>query len=215
MNLENLDTALEIEEEKVSERIARVLSYVFDGSYISIPIFFIICLVAVQNVPQAIGWAFLCVLFGVIIPYIYILILFYKKKIIDMHIPDKRNRMKPLVMSFLSYSMGLVVMHILKAPLILKSIFTISVISSAIFILITRFWKISLHASWITFVVITFYVLFGTWMLALTPLVPIVGWARVRIKRHTITQVVLGSGISCITAFLIYNYYGFVSFFSW
>jgi membrane-associated phospholipid phosphatase len=212
--MENLDT-VKIEEVRVADRLARILSYIFDGTFISIPIFIIICLLTIQNTIQAMGWAFLCILFGVIIPYIYVLILFRRKRIFDMHIPNKKNRMKPLIISFLSYSAGLVVMYILKAPLILKSIFTISVISSVIFMLVTNFWKISLHTSWITFVVITFYILFGIWMLLLTPLVPIVGWARVKIRRHTITQVVLGAGVSCVTAFLIYNYYGFIDLFFW
>jgi membrane-associated phospholipid phosphatase len=60
--------------------------------------------------------------------------------------------------------------------------------------------------------VITFNILFGKWMLFLLPLIPMVGWARVKIKKHTVKQVVSGSIISSITAFFTYFYYGFVNF---
>jgi membrane-associated phospholipid phosphatase len=80
---------------------------------------------------------------------------------------------------------------------------------------ITFYWKISLHTSWITTIVITFNVLLGPWMLLLLPLIPIIGWARVRVKRHTTPQVIMGAGISSIICFLGYYFTGFITLFRW
>ena len=153
-----------------SEKWAKIISFVFDGSFISIPIFIIICMIVVDDVVAALSWALLCLLFGMILPFLYIFFLYRKNKIYDIHIPEKSNRMKPLLFAILSYSSGLLVLYLLDAPLFLKVIFILTLVSTSILTAITYYWKISLHASWITFVVITFNVLLGPWMLLLLPL---------------------------------------------
>ena len=195
------------------DKVAKTISYIFDGTFISIPIFLVICFMVVENKIEAVGWASLCVLFGTIIPYIYICFLYKKKIISDIHIPKKEHRIKPLIVSFMSYVTCFIILYALKGPLFLKSVFAVSIVSTIVFTIITYFWKISLHTSWITFGVITFIVLFGKWMLLLILLIPAIGWARVKIKRHTVIQVILGAGISTVTTVAVYYNYGLINFF--
>lgn len=194
-------------------KTAKIISYIFDGSFISVPIFLTISLMVVDNKIEALGWASMSLLFGTVIPYLYVSFLYRKKEINDMHIPKKENRIKPMLVSCASYTLCLIILYILDGPLFLESIFAVSAVSTIIFTIITYFWKISLHSSWITFVVITFNILFGRWMLLMIPLIPVIGWARVRIKKHTINQVIFGVGVSTVTSFLIYYNYGFISLF--
>ena len=194
-------------------KFAKALSYIFDGTIISIPMLVIICLTIVDNTTKALGWAFLCLTFAMIIPYLYIHILLRKKVIRDLHISNKEDRIKPLIITIISNIIGFSILYILKAPLFLEAMFLIVIISTIIFGIITYFWKVSAHTAWITFTVITFNILFGKWMLFLLPLIPMVGWARVKIKRHTVKQVISGSIISFITTFFIYLRYGFFNFF--
>ena len=194
-------------------KFAKIVSYIFDGSFISIPIFLLICLIVVDNKLEAVGWAFLCLLFGVVIPYLYISFLYKKKEIDSMHIPQKENRIKPLLLTCASYIVCFIILYVLDGPIFLKSIFAISIVSTIILTIITYFWKISLHTSWITFIVITFNILFGRWMLLMIPLIPVIGWARVRTKEHTVNQVIFGIGISTITTFFIYHNYGLINLF--
>ncbi|HEY4662845.1 MAG TPA: hypothetical protein VIH07_04120 [Candidatus Humimicrobiaceae bacterium] len=194
-------------------KFAKIISYIFDGSFISIPILLLICLIVVDNKLEAVGWAFLCLLFGVAIPYLYIGFLYKKKEIDSMHIPKKENRIKPLLLTCASYIVCFIILYVLDGPVFLKSIFAVSVVSTVILTIITYFWKISLHTSWITFIVITFNILFGRWMLLMIPLIPVIGWARVRVKEHTVNQVIFGIGISTITTFFIYHNYGLINLF--
>ncbi len=198
-----------------SEKWAKIVSFVFDGSFISIPIFIILCMVLVEDKRAALNWALLSILFGMIIPFIYVFFLYRKNKIYDIHIPDRNNRVKPLIFLLICNIAGFIVLYLLEAPFFLKTIFVLSIISTIILTVITFYWKISLHTSWITFTVITFNVLFGPWMLLLLPLIPIIGWARIRGRRHTAPQVVLGAGISSIICFLGYHFTGFINLFRW
>jgi membrane-associated phospholipid phosphatase len=193
-------------------KFAKILSYIFDGTLISIPMLVIICLATVDNTTKALGWAFLCLIFAMLIPSLYIHMLFRNKLINDLHIPDKEDRIKPLIIAIISNITGFSILYILKAPLFLKAMSLITIILIVILGIITYFWKVSMHAAWITFMVVTFNVLFGKLMLFLLPLIPVVGWARVRIKRHTVNQVVSGSIISLVTSFIVYYGYGFINF---
>ncbi len=196
-----------------SEKWAKIISFVFDGSFISIPIFIIICMVLVEDKMAALNWAMLSLLFGMIIPFTYVFFLYRKNKILDIHMPDRNNRMKPMIFTIISYVAGFTVLYLLKAPFFLRTIFVLSIISTSILTIVTLYWKISLHTSWITSIVITFNVLLGPWMLLLLPLIPIIGWARVRGKRHTKPQVILGAGVSSIICFLGYHFSGFITLF--
>jgi len=198
--------------EKAMNKFAQILSYIFDGTLISIPMLIIICLATVDNITKALGWAFLSLIFGMLIPSLYIHMLFRNKVINDMHIPDKEDRIKPLIITAISNITGFFILYILKAPLFLKAMSLTTIILIVILGIITYFWKVSMHAAWITFMVVTFNVLFGRLMLLLLPLIPIVGWARVRIKRHTVNQVISGSIISFLTSFLVYYSYGFINY---
>ena len=195
------------------EKFAKILSHIFDGSFISIPVYFIICFVVIKNPVGALGWALLCILFGMLIPYLYVFFLFKRKLINDLHVPNREDRIKPLIIAIISYIMGYFVLYLLKAPLFLKSVFTISIVSSVILTTITYFWKVSFHTSWVTSVAVTFYILFGEWALFLLLLIPVIGWARVKIKRHTVMQVVLGTVISAIISLFVYSHYGFIEIF--
>ena len=193
-----------------SDKWAKIISFMFDGSFMSIPVFIVICMIVVEDKMAALSWALLCILFGMMIPFVYVFLLYRKNKIYDIHIPEKSKRIKPLLFTLLSYITGLVVLYLLKAPLFLKVIFILTIISATIYTIITFYWKISMHASYITFIVITFNILLGPWMLLLLPLIPIVGWARVRAKRHTKSQVFIGAGLATVICVLVYYFYGFI-----
>ena len=58
---------------------------------------------------------------------------------------------------------------------------------------ITRYWKISTHALGITAPLVALTILYGPQPLPFLVLIPIVCWARVYLKAHTLLQVVAGA----------------------
>jgi membrane-associated phospholipid phosphatase len=197
---------------KVS-KFAKIVSYIFDGSYISIPAYFVLNLYMLHTYKEILLWSFLCILFGSLIPFMFIFILYKKKKINDLHVPKREERIKPILVTLVSYMLGFFVFYILKSPVYLRAIFFGSFLTVFVFILITYFWKISFHTSWITFFCITYFIIFGKWALFLILLIPLVAWARVKIKRHTIAQVICGSVVTAITAFFGYSFFGMFKIF--
>lgn len=63
---------------------------------------------------------------------------------------------------------------------------------------VTFFWKISIHLAAFTMVVLTLNVLFGWQWWPLFLLIPVLMWARVVRKKHTIMQTVIGASFTVI-----------------
>ncbi|MHB1253140.1 MAG: hypothetical protein ACYCZ1_03130 [Candidatus Humimicrobiaceae bacterium] len=194
-------------------KFAKAISYIFDGSYISIPAYLIINIFMLKTAKEVAVWTSLCILFGSIMPFIFVVFLYKKKIIADLHVPRREDRLKPLLVSNISYLLGYFVFFIFKAPVYLKALFFTSFLTTVLLTIITSFWKISFHTSWITFTSITYYVFFGKWMLLLFLFVPLVAWARVKIKRHTVGQVIAGSLLAFITTFFGFSFFGLLSIF--
>ena len=192
-----------------ARKTAKIISFIFDGSFLSIPLFVIIALEVSSNAFLAIGYAAICTLFIMVIPYLYILFLLKRKRINDVHLPVKGNRMRPLIVMDTSFTLCYFILYLLDAPDFLRTMILASLFTVVMLTVITIFWKISFHASWITFVSITLCILYGKWALLTFILLPLVAWARVIIKRHTIMQVIAGACVTVVTSLFTYNLFGY------
>jgi len=84
-------------------------------------------------------------------------------------------------------------------------------LSLALASIISYFWKISMHSSGVTMLVMMFLLVFGTSMWPLILLIPLVWWARIVLKRHNIWQLVAGCILSIIIIYLVFSHYSLVA----
>jgi membrane-associated phospholipid phosphatase len=78
-----------------------------------------------------------------------------------------------------------------------------TVFSGTIMMIITLWWKISMHASSLGGVATMLTVLYGAVMLPLFVLLVLVSWSRVALRRHTVPQVIAGSLAGIILTLVI------------
>jgi membrane-associated phospholipid phosphatase len=70
---------------------------------------------------------------------------------------------------------------------------------------ITLVWQISIHSMSITGAVVTIGAIFGLpQALVIAPLVPLVGIARIKLQRHTWSQVIAGTMLGCILSLILF-----------
>jgi membrane-associated phospholipid phosphatase len=67
------------------------------------------------------------------------------------------------------------------------------VLQAALFLLITLRWKISLHSAAASNLAVIGWLTVGLNGLALALIIPVVAWARVHLRRHTLAQTVGGA----------------------
>ena len=194
-----------------SARFAKVVSYMFDGSALVLPMFFAACFYKQENFMKMFPSFAVSSLFAAFIPYFFILFLYKFRKLDDLHIPKRRERLLPLLIVNISVFAGLPFLLMTDPSKMMKSVYTIYMIGLPVVTLITLFWKISFHSGFITMFSIVFLIIFGAWAVFTILLIPLVGWARLKLKRHTPVQVFYGGALTGIIALSVFYYAGYLS----
>jgi len=148
-------------------------------------------------------WATVAVSFVTIIPFIYIYIRVKQGKLTDIHIVIRGQRIIPLLFALISALIGLFILRLLNAPKELIHLGICYIINGIVFILITQFWKISLHCGVMAGCITSLAYIVTAKMSFLFLLVPIVAWARIKGKHHNFIQTLAGAIIAIIVTGLI------------
>jgi hypothetical protein len=145
------------------------------------------------SLEQTIIWGLIYTILVCILPAVYIGVMVMRGHITDMHMQVREQRVKPFLVSLLGTGLAWLVLTILGAPGLLPLFAIFTLLQIAIMLLITLYWQISMHSMSITGAVVITGALYGLVpALVLSPLIPVVGLARIRLNRHTLAQVVAG-----------------------
>lgn len=177
------------------EKIAKLLSVIL-GLYFWLPALLIIGLMK-SNLPDAKIAILFPVLFllQILIPIAYIHIALYFKKVSNWDLPKKEERIFFLSMSMIAYLISMIIIYFLgnqflfNLGLIVFTILTVMVIT-------TYFWQISLHTALNTTGSIIVNFLFNWSAPWLYLSIPIIFWARLKLKRHNSAQLMAGMILS-------------------
>ncbi len=147
--------------------------------------------------------------FAVVIPSI-IAYAWIKNKNLELDMPNKEDRLYPLFWILLSYLLGVIVLFIISAPLVITVLMFCYFSNTMVVLLISMFWKISIHSVGIAGPVAFLIYVFGYPGLISLLLIPLVMWSRLFLKRHTRNQVVAGASLGfALTTVQIYFLIGF------
>jgi membrane-associated phospholipid phosphatase len=158
----------------------------------------------ILSTPPAWRWTIFYVVVTILAPCAYIVWLVQAGKVVDFHLPTREQRIRPLILSFVTALVTWLVMFQVEAPQLLQMLATVNVVQMGLFLIITLRWKISLHCTAATILAELAFVLFGTGAVLLTMSVPLIAWSRVYLERHTIGQTIAGIllGIGILTPVL-------------
>lgn len=147
-------------------------------------------------------WLTLLIPLMVVPPLIYLFWLVHNGTIEDIYMPKRETRLRPLaaLMLWLMICLGLI--RYWQAPVIVELIVLTITVLIGVLSLVTLFWKISFHGAAITAAATTTVMVAGSSAWPVMLLVPLVGWARVRLRRHTPGQVIYGSLLGALIALL-------------
>lgn len=161
--------------------------------------------VAIQYAPeQALFWAVLYSIPICLLPIIYIALMVWQGKIGDIHMKERRERYRPLLVSIVCTGFALWLLRLLNAPNIFPLLALISLVQISVIALITLAWQISMHAMSISSAMVAVGIIFSLSVaILLLPLVVLVGTARLRLQRHTPAQVIAGILVGALVPLLV------------
>jgi membrane-associated phospholipid phosphatase len=184
-------------------RLARKLSNILAPATISLPFVLLVAFYQARDRLTAFVYACITLFFLSVGPLIYILICVRLGKLTDMDVSRRSQRAGPFLFGIVSVMIGWLVLVLTNGPRNLQTVLIISVFSGIIMMVITFWWKISMHASSLGGAATMLTVLYGGVMLPVFVLLVLVSWSRVALRRHTVTQVIAGSLVGIAISLVI------------
>jgi len=136
----------------------------------------------------------------------YVLYLVETGHLRDFHMPDRADRIKPLFIISCWIVISTAMLIWIQAPPIIILVLVVATVQVILLSIITMVWKISFHSAIIMTAAVVSILLKSNSAWFISGLVPLVGWSRVLLRRHTISQVIGGylAGM-CVASLALYG----------
>ena len=100
----------------------------------------------------------------------------------------------------------------LDAPRLIFALGLVFLVLGAVNFLLTSIFKISIHSEMVTLLVITAILSVSVGYIFLVLLIPLVGWARIYLKNHTLSEVSYGALLSVLAVYFVFYIFGLATF---
>ncbi|NJP30712.1 phosphatase PAP2 family protein [Micromonospora sp. HSS6-12] len=157
---------------------------------------------------DGLAWGLLATVFVSGIPFAYIVGGVRRGRLTDHHVGVREQRRVPLLFGLGSVAAGLPLLAVLGAPRPVLGLAAAGLVGLVIAVSVSHWWKMSIHSAVAAGAVVVLVLTFGTRMLVTAPLPALVGWSRVRLRDHTVPQVVAGGALGALVAGLVYGTLG-------
>jgi len=132
-------------------------------------------------------------IFGFLLPVLLFFYFRHKKKISNNDATKKEERQFPYLFSTFFAVFAVISLFFIHSDLIIILSYATYVINTVLLIIINKYWKISAHAIGVAspwaIILYTNFSLFPVFILILL----VVGWSRIKLKVHSLLQVIAGS----------------------
>jgi hypothetical protein len=189
----------------MTEKLAYFISFILNPLFVLVFLPFFIVYRATYSFVSAISWTAYSFLFLLVVG----LFMLYGVKIkLFSDLDISRREERPLFFLFLIL-MGIIYisgLFMLDAPVILKAmaigmmvgVFVVSIVNMKI--------KASLHLAILSALILGVFLGYGGYTILFFLLIPLIAWARVKIRRHTPLETVVGWIVGSVVSWGIYSY---------
>jgi membrane-associated phospholipid phosphatase len=196
----------QLREHRATVEFARALSTIFNPFLTATALFIIVShAFAHHSTLQFWVYSIVGVVCFTIAPLTFVLYLYVTGRISDFEMSERPERERVFFGFVVVYLCAAVALSLAHAPVQLQAItwgYWATALSTMV---ITRWWKISTHAFGITGPFAAMFVLFNYQPAPYVALVPLVCWARIYLRSHTLGQVLGGSALALANTALFFR----------
>ena len=194
---------------KLTLNIARIISTAFVPPTFTVLLFIYFSFLIEPDLSNQIFIIINSLIFGLLLPIIVFVKLRKDYKITDIDASIKEERNTPYLLNSLFCISAIPPLLILKVDIFFILLWAILFISTIILYFINRYWKISAHLIAACIALGALQFVDGNINFYLFLSIIIIGWARIRLNVHNLTQIIaggiLGFAVSYFGFSLIYN----------
>lgn len=202
---ESIPDLVPIKNRRAWRDLARILSTVFNPFLTALALFIILAHVSARGTVDFWWLLLLSTFFTSLGPMLYVFWLYGTDRISDLDMSVRHEREAVFGAFVVFYLLGTIVMWVTHAPKLMIASLAAYTVSTLVVQYITRYWKISTHSLGITAPLVALTLLYGNVTLPFLVLIPMVGWARVYLKAHTVLQVIAGAALGTGSTILFFH----------
>jgi len=173
------------------ERMARWISNLLSPPMVAIA--GLVLALRMLEKPKDAWWLLYFMGLTVALPVGYIIWKVRRGEITDFHVRVREQRIRPLSLAVAGGMASLTGLWLGHAPIGLMALASMGVMQVAFLLLVTLKWKISGHGAAVSSLAVFLCGLYGTAAAPALLTIPLVAWARLRLRRHTLWQTICGS----------------------
>lgn len=192
---------------RTTNKLARIVSTIFVPPSFTILIFTLFA-INLEVLPER-KYTTIVTAFTFGFGFIIMLFLYLRKRqmISDEDATIKDQRTFPYIVSVLFYLMGFYVLIKSQVNPMTLSFWICYITNTIIVVIINKFWKISAHSIGAAGALAAMTIYLGYEALFLSPIVILIGWSRIKLHCHNISQVAAGILFGFFSTYYQMNYY--------
>ena len=192
------------------ERIARLISNTLNPFLICAVVIVLLAFKDTTSTAEALKWAAISLVISVLPVLAAVTWLVRRKKMDAFYDNKRRQRYVIYILASVLGAIGCGLMWGLKAPELLAVTFTAGFAELVVFMGVNFYWKISLHTAFAAGAATILCLVYGVVALWTLAFLPLVAWARIVLKQHSIAQVMTGAVLAGAIVVAIFAGFGLV-----
>lgn len=174
-------------------KLARITTNIFVPPVNTLILFVIIIFYQFESKQDQILALSVAFLFSFFLPILFFIWLRRKDLVADVDATNKEERTIPYLFGILLCIIALLISYFFWGFTLFSKIWLIYSVNTIWLIAINKFWKISAHAIGMSAPIGVLFFVFGQPSLIALVLLLYIGWTRLYLKKHTISQIIAGS----------------------
>lgn len=194
----------------IKQRLAKITTNILNPFLISFVVIILLAVESSATAAEAVKWALICLALSIFPVFAVVVYLVRRKKLDGIFINTRGQRNRIYILASFCAVIGYGILILLDSPDLLQATFVAGMVAVAVFMVINLFWKISLHTAFIAASVTVLIIVYGRVAAVTVVFVPLVAWARLEMKLHTLAQVIVGAVLSLSIVILVFNLFGII-----
>ncbi len=195
---------------EMRKRIAKLISNILNPFLVTIIIILLLSFESTSSTLGALKWSLILIALSILPVFSVIFYLVQKGRLDGIFVSARKPRTKIYWLAGAFSGAGCVILPYFGAPSILVAIFVAGFSAVVIFMCINLWWKISLHTAFIAASVTMLVIVYG-WLAAIAAvLIPLMSWARIELKHHSLAQVAAGTLLAALIVVVVFYLFGLV-----
>ncbi|AFH49180.1 Membrane-associated phospholipid phosphatase [Ignavibacterium album JCM 16511] len=184
------------------QKLARIISTIFVPPSFTIIVFLIFALTIETTFQKSLTVFLVAFIFGFLLPIAMFVYLRKRKIISDNDAMIKDQRTLPYFIAIIFYSIGFIILLFAEVSIISVAFWFCYITNTFITIYINKFWKISAHSMGASGAAAALFFTFGWSSFVALIITLLVGWSRIELKCHSLSQVVAGILLAFISVYI-------------